>query len=289
MTTRALSLLLLGLCLCAGGCVSAGSAINIATSTVQAAPTLAKSAEDFTPDQEYYLGRGVAATLLGQYQALRAPAANEYLNLLGQSLAKYSTMPNTSGGYRFLLLDSPEINAFAAPGGLILVTRGLVQCTTNEDELAAVLAHEIAHVQLRHGMGSIKQARRTEALMTLGSIAASNAPVPSTPVPVSSLTSLFGDAIGDMVQTMAVNGYSRGAEFEADRDALAILRGAGYSEAALPSMLHNMSTRLTPGSAGFGKTHPSPADRIKSLGVSGSVPANPVRQERFQTALAGVK
>ena len=285
MTTRVLSLFLLGLCLCIGGCVSAGSAINIATSTVQAAPTLAKSAEDFSPDQEYYLGRGVAATLLGEYRTLRAPAANEYLNLLGQSLAKYSTMPNTFGGYRFLLLDSPEINAFGAPGGLILVTRGLVQCTANEDELAAVLAHEIAHVQLRHGIGSIKQARKAEALMTLGSIAASAAP---SPVSLSSLNSLFSGAINDMVQTMAVNGYSRGAELDADQAALVILRGAGYSEAGLASMLRAMDARLTPGS-GFGKTHPSPAARLKALGVSGSVPANPVRQERFQAALVGVK
>jgi predicted Zn-dependent protease len=286
MNTRALAFLLLGLCLCAGGCVSpASTAINIAHQTASAAPKLAKSAEDFTPDQEYYLGRGVAANLLGRYRALHAPAANEYLNLLGQSLARHSTMPNTFGGYHFLLLDSSEINAFAAPGGLILVTRGLTQCTGNEDELAAVLAHEIAHVQLRHGIGSIKQARRTEALMTLGSIAATAAP---TPVSVSSINSLFGGAISDMVQTMAVNGYSRGAELEADQAALSILRGAGYSDAALASMLRAMDARLTPGS-GFGKTHPAPADRLKALGVSGGVPANPVRQERFQAALSGVK
>jgi len=285
MTTRTLSLLVCALCLYVSGCVSAGTAISIATSTAHTAPTLAKSMEDFTPDQEYYLGRGVTATLLGKYRALRAPAANEYLNLLGQSLTKHSTMPNTFGGYHFLLLDSLEINAFAAPGGLILVTRGLVQCTSNEDELAAVLAHEIAHVQLRHGIGSIKQARKTEALMTLGSIAASAAP---SPVSLSSLNSLFGGAINDMVQTMAVNGYSRGAELDADQAALAILRGAGYSEAGLASMLRAMNARLTSG-GGFGKTHPSPAVRLAALGVSGNVPANPIRQERFQAGLADVK
>jgi predicted Zn-dependent protease len=284
---KALSLpLLIGLCLCLSGCVSpAGTAINIATASVHAAPKLAKSMEDFTSEQEYYMGRAVAATLLGRYRALRAPAANEYLNLLGQSLAKYSTMPNTFGGYRFLLLDSAEVNAFAAPGGLILVTRAMVQCAGNEDELAAVLAHEIAHVQLRHGVGSIKQARKTDALMTLGSAAASSVPGVST---ISSLNSLFAGAISDMVQTMAVNGYSRGAELEADQAALAILRGAGYSEAALASMLRNMSARLTPG-AGFGKTHPPPADRLKALGAPGSVPDNPVRQERFHAGLASLK
>jgi predicted Zn-dependent protease len=285
MNARALAFLVFFLCLSVSGCVSpAGIAVNVATSTVTHAPKIAKSQEDFTPDQEYYLGRGVAATLLGQYRPLPGPAANDYLNLLGQSLAGYSTMPNTYGGYHFLLLESSEVNAFAAPGGLILVTRGLVQCTNNEDELAAVLAHEIAHVQLRHGVGSIKQARKTEALTALGLDVVSGA----TPVPLNTLNSLFGGAITDMVQTMAVNGYSRGAELEADQAALAILRGAGYSEAALASVLRNMSARLTPG-AGFGKTHPSPADRLKALGVSGSVPTNPVRQERFQAALADVR
>ena len=285
MIARALPLLLLCLLLCAGGCVTTGTAIDMARSTIQAAPTLAKSLEDFTPEQEYYLGRAVAATMLGQYRPLRAPGANEYLNLLGQSLARHSTMPDTFGGYRFLLLDSPEINAFAAPGGFILVTKGLALCAANEDELAAVLAHEIAHVQLRHGIGSIHRARRTESLKTLASIAASAAPAQTQ---INALNSLFGDTVNDMVQTMAVSGYSRSAELQADQAALAILRGAGYSEAGLASMLRTMEARLTPGS-GFGKTHPSPAVRLKALKVSGDVPENPVRQARFQAALAGLR
>jgi len=285
MIARALPLLLLCLLLFAGGCVTTDTAINMAKSTIQAAPTLAKSLEDFTPEQEYYLGRAVAATMLGQYRPLRAPAANEYLNLLGQSLARHSAMPDTFGGYRFLLLDSPEINAFAAPGGFILVTKGLVLCAANEDELAAVLAHEIAHVQLRHGVGSIQRARRTESLMTLASIAASATPAQSQ---INTLNSLFGDAVNDIVQTMAVSGYSRSAELQADQAALAILRGAGYSEAGLASMLRAMEARLTPGS-GFGKTHPSPAVRLKALKVSGDVPENPVRQARFQAAFAGLR
>ncbi len=76
--------------------------------------------------------------------------------MLGQSLVIFSDRPETFGGYHFLLLDSNEINAFAAPGGLILVTRGMLQCCANEDELAAVLAHEIAHVEKKHGLTAIK-------------------------------------------------------------------------------------------------------------------------------------
>jgi predicted Zn-dependent protease len=200
----------------------------------------------------------------------------------------HSTMPDTFNGYHFLLLDSAEINAFAAPGGLILVTRGLVQCTTNEDELAAVLAHEIAHVQLRHGVNSLIAANKAHAkgdrtAKVVGAI-------------LGQVTVGLGDVlvrvtyehgISDMVKTMASNGYSREAEFAADQAALVILREAGYSEAGLSSMLQNMSKRLVAGS-GFGKTHPPPADRLSALGASDKAPANPVRQARFQTALAGV-
>ena len=270
MTTRTLPILVFVLCLCASGCGYKSfneerlEEVKVATS-----------------QQEHFLGRGVAATLLGQYRAINSQVANEYLNLLGQSLAMHSTMPDTFIGYRFMLLESTEINAFAAPGGLILVTRGLVQCTSNEDELAAVLAHEIAHVQLRHGMGVLEKAlesdvKKETAFMIVGSLVG------------GPLALAITNSIGSIVKTMVVDGYSREAELAADQAALAILRGAGYSEAGLSSMLQNMNARLVSGS-GFGKTHPSPTDRLSALGVSGKAQANPVRQARYQVALADVK
>ncbi len=259
------------------GPVSVGTAAHVGAA-------VAKSAEDFTPEHEYYLGRAVAAGLLAQYPYVRNVAANDYLNLLGQGLARYSTMPTTYGGWHFLLLESAEVNAFAAPGGLILVTRGMVRCANNEDELAAVLAHEIAHVQLRHGVNSIKTSRRTDALLAIGSAAASAAPVPAG---LGTLTGLFSGAVSDIIQTLTVNGYSRSAELEADRAALTILGQAGYSQAGLSAMLRNMEGRT--GGGGFGKTHPSAADRRNALGVSGGVPADSVRQARFQAALGGLR
>ena len=271
MTKRTLPLFVCILCLCVG-CDKSRAELEV------------EKLENTGPHQEYYLGRGVAATLLGQYRAMNSQVANEYLNILGQSLAMYSTMPDTSGGYHFLLLESTEINAFAAPGGLILITRGLVQCTTNEDELAAVLAHEIAHVQLRHGIESLKAAHKADhkagIVLTIVS-----APLGIAALP---LGLVYEHGIKDMVKTMASNGYSREAELAADQAALVILREAGFSEAALSSMLQNMSTRLVAGS-GFGKTHPPPADRLSALGASGKVPANPVRQARYQAALADVR
>jgi len=122
----------------------------------RSAKAIEKTWQDLTPEQEYYIGRAVVAQVLQTYPPLDRPQANDYMNLLGQSLAVFSERPETFGGYHFLLLDSDEINAFAAPGGLILVTRGMLRCCENEDELAAVLAHEICHAELKHGLSAIK-------------------------------------------------------------------------------------------------------------------------------------
>ncbi len=113
------------------GVISADEAKSI----TRGAKAVQKTWQDLTPEQEYYIGRAVAAQVFQTYPPLDRPPGNTYLNLLGQSLAIYSERPETFGGYHFLLLDSDEINAFAAPGGLILVTRGMVRCCANEDEL----------------------------------------------------------------------------------------------------------------------------------------------------------
>jgi predicted Zn-dependent protease len=125
---------------------------------------VAKANEDFTPEQEYYIGRTVAATVLGIYKPWDGPKANEYLNTLGNSLAVFSVLPETFKGYHFLIMDTDEINAFGAPSGFVLISRGLLRCAASEDEVAAILAHEIGHVSLKHGMKAISSSRKTEAL-----------------------------------------------------------------------------------------------------------------------------
>ena len=96
-----------------------------AASINKAGKAVSKTFDDITPEQEYYIGRTVAATCLSRYKAQDDARLNAYLNLLGQTLSRFSSRPETFGGYHFLLLRSNDINAFAAPGGLILVTRGL--------------------------------------------------------------------------------------------------------------------------------------------------------------------
>lgn len=263
----------------ASGHLSASQAQGINKS----AAAVTKTFEDITPEQEYYIGRTVAATCLSRYKPQDAAGLNAYLNLLGQTLSRFSTRPETFGGYHFLLLKSSDINAFAAPGGLILVTRGLVDCCATEDELAAVLAHEIGHVQNRDGLRAIRTGRLNGALTTIAREGAKNL----TGGALSEVTSAFGESISDITSTMMNSGYSRRQEFQADAAAVEILKAAGYPPSALIAMLRNMEKRWDPSRHDFAATHPSPTDRIAQLrkvagGDAASV--NPARTKRFLAA-----
>ena len=259
-----------------------------AKSIERSSRAIEKTQQELTPEQEYYVGRAVVATVLQTYPPLDQPQANDYLNLLGQSLAVFSDCPETFGGYHFLLLDSDEVNAFAAPSGLILVTRGMLRCCQNEDELAAVLAHEICHVEMKHGLRSIKQGRMTEALTILAAESAKQLGNEE----LASLTREFEASVGDVVMTLTTSGYSRAQERDADAAAVQLLRRAGYPEAAMMTMLHRMHERLSDsGGLGFAKTHPSAKSRADTLNATISnaefVP-DPVRKERFSAAMQSI-
>ncbi|HIJ78589.1 MAG: M48 family metalloprotease [Desulfobulbaceae bacterium] len=225
------------------------------------AKAMGRAFTDITPEQEYYIGRAVGAKLLGQYHPYDDQRINRYLNLIGRSLAAYSEMPETFGGYHFLLLDDPSINAFAAPGGLIFVSRGMLRCCLNEDEVAAVLAHEIAHVQLKHGLQAIKKGRLTNVFSIMATEGVKQLAAPE----IAELTNLFEDSIHDVTSTLVNSGYSRAFERQADAAALNILARTGYDPLALNAMLGAMAQRLDPQGLDFAKTHPDPKERIKEL------------------------
>jgi len=246
-----------------------------------------KTFEDITPEQEYYIGRTVAATVLMGYPPLDADALNGYVNRVGQSLAQFSTRPETFGGYRFLMLDSDDINAFAAPGGLILVTRGLLRCCETEDELAAVLAHEIGHVENADGLRAIKTGRLGSALTVLAVEAGKNLGGQQ----LAEVTQAFDESINDISTTLMNSGYSRRLEFQADASAVKILRKAGYPPGALVAMLENMQKNWDASRLDFAATHPPPSDRMAQLrrrGVAATKQTSPARQQRFAAATRGL-
>ncbi|HAL92372.1 MAG TPA: peptidase M48 [Verrucomicrobia bacterium] len=267
------------------GIAVASGAINTnqAASINRTTQAVAKTFQDITPEQEYYIGRTVAATVLLGYKPQPAEDLNGYLNQVGQALAQFSARPETFGGYHFMVLDSDEINAFAAPGGLILATRGLLKCCKNEDELASVLAHEIGHVEKLHGLRAIRTGRLNSALTVLAVEAGKNLGGEQ----LAEVTKAFDESINDIATTLMNSGYSRKLEFEADAAAIAILKKAGYQPGALVAMLENMAKNWDSSRKDFAATHPAPADRIQELqksGVASSVASAPARQQRFLAA-----
>ena len=254
-----------------------------ADSTKRVSGAVTKTFQDITPEQEYYIGRTVAATVLLGYKPLQADDLNGYVNRIGQALAQFSTRPETFGGYHFLVLDSDDINAFAAPGGLILATRGLLECCQTEDELAAVLAHEIGHVEQLHGLRAIRTGRLNSALTILAVEAGKNLAGEN----LAEVTKAFDESINDITTTLMNSGYSRKLEFEADAAAIGILKQAGYQPGALVAMLENMAKSWDASRKDFAATHPPPADRIaelKKIKVESSKETAAARQKRFDAA-----
>lgn len=259
-----------------------------AGSIVKTGEAFGKAMEEITPEQEYYVGRAVGATILQQYKLYDNPDATEYLNLVGQTLAAVSDRPETFKGYHFAIMDSDEINAFAAPGGFIFVSRGMLKLCNTEDQLAAVLAHEVGHVQLKHALGAISNSRWTGAIST-GFMEAGKALSGDA---LKSLTSAFEGSINDISKTLIGSGYARSQERAADKVAITILPRLGYNPSALVSVLQNMSAKVKDADVGgFGKTHPPASERIKDLrdiieknGMAGSMPPD-ARQKRFNRAM----
>ena len=225
---------------------------------------LRKSAQDLDPSEEHYIGRSVAAQILSlpNYKVLADDVANAYVNRVGTAIVMTNDgVRHTFNDYQFAVLDTDEVNAFACPGGLVLVTKGLLQRTRSEDEVAAVLAHEIAHVTLRHGLEAIKKANLAQALTYLGSGAAQ---VALSKEDQAKLTGLFDDSVKDIVQSLITKGYSRDAELAADQLGRKFLTGTGYDPQALTRVLSRMQD--AGGNGGMFATHPAPKDRITGLG-----------------------
>ena len=247
----------------------------------KSAVAVGKTFDSITPEQEYYIGRTVAATIINSYKPCTQPDAHEYINLLGQTLARFSSLPETFGGYHFLLMDTDEINAFAAPGGLIMISRGMLRCCKSEDALAAMLAHEIGHVQHRHGLQAIKKGRLTSALTILTTESAKSLAGEQ----LAELTQNFENTITDITATMVNSGYSRAFERQADQAAVAILKRSGYDPLALVDVLEAMQQQLKTDKRGFAKTHPDPESRIadirKLIGNQQAPTASAARQARF--------
>jgi len=243
------------------------------------------AAEKASPEQEYYIGRAVAANILSTYKIWdENPALTDYLNLICAAIVLNSPQPVIFNGYQVAILDSKEINAFATSGGHIFVTRGLIDIAKTEDALAGVIAHEVAHIQLRHGIKSIKTSRVTQALLITATAGVGNA----MGMDIEELTDVFNESVGEIMQAMVNSGYSREQEYEADIAAMYFLAAAGYQPSGLLDMLNELGA-VHAGGSGFQKTHPAPRQRIyfaeKAIDRFDVADTRLSRMERFSEAL----
>ncbi|MHB8836230.1 MAG: M48 family metalloprotease [Candidatus Methylomirabilia bacterium] len=244
---------------------------------------LRKGFADLTPQEEYFIGRAVAARILGLYRPVENPAATRYLNAIVLTVAQASSSPETFGGWHLTLLDSDEVNAFAAPGGFIFVTRGLYQSCRTEEQLATVIAHEVGHVTLRHGLAAIKTSRLTEAFAIIGTEAVKE----FTGANLAKLTEAFAGTVDDIIDQMVSLGYSRRQEYAADAEAGRIAWRAGYNPAGLAEFLRTLQEKSAKAEKkGFFSSHPPAADRLKkveSLLADEKLkgPTDPARTARF--------
>jgi predicted Zn-dependent protease len=257
-----------------------GKALDMTVTVIQ---ETSKAFRPISDEEEYYVGRAVSARLFHTYPLSENKKLTNYINLVGKTISLQSEKPFTFGGYHFALLDTNEINAFACPGGIILITKGMIQLAHNEDELAAIIAHEIAHINHRDGIASIKQARWTEALTIIGVKAINH----YASEDLARLVNIFEDSIDDIIKTLVVNGYSKTQEYAADEKALSYLTKAGYDPNALINFIDRLSNYSKNSYAGIINTHPDAKERIKNLKekiqpTSLDISAFKKRKQRFQ-------
>ena len=220
-----------------------------------------KVTEQITPENEYYIGRATAAIILNDYNLYNEPNLTKYLNKICGAITINSEKPDLYNGYYVAVLDSDEINAMATPGGHILITRGLLKCTSNEEELASIIAHEIAHIQKQHSISAIKTSRFKDLSLNVASLAINE----SDNDEVKQMMSVFGDSVDDVVSSLVLNGFSQEQEFEADAYALELLNNAGYNPHSIVNMLKTLEQNQANHKRGFVKTHPEPKKRIKKI------------------------
>lgn len=212
--------------------------------------------------EEEQIGYAAAATLLGATHPVDNPEVQRYINRVGLWIALQSERPDLH--WQFAVVDSDDIDAFAAPGGYVFITRGLLLRLNNEAELAGVLGHEISHVVLKHHLKALQAAARTSLAGQVASYKmAQNGQ---------------NSAVFDQASTAARNLYSKGLdkddEFAADRAGVILAARAGYDPYGLLAVLQTLEN-VDPKSGRMQlllATHPSPEARIEALSkIQGSL------------------
>ena len=244
-----------------------GSILNKAIDTGK---QLHDANREFTTEEEVALGEGLAAGFLGAAPLAQDANLQRYVNRVGKWLALHSDRPDLP--WTFGVVETDTVNAFAMPGGTVLVSKGLVDKLANESELAGALAHEIAHVVLKHQLKAIQSDKNSEALAGLGKGIAGEAIARRGSDPVG-LKSWGANAGVELLKNgVFLRPLDRSMEYEADKLGVVIAARSGYDPYGLVGVLEMLAQVKSDGSGlSVLDTHPAPADRLAEL--EGFVPA----------------
>jgi predicted Zn-dependent protease len=224
--------------------------INRIISTVK---NVGNATRDFDQKEEVALGRDLAARLLGAAPLVADEPLQRYVNRVGRWLASQTERPELP--WEFGVLDAPQLNAFAVPGGTIFVTRGLIARMQSEAQLAGVLAHEISHVLRKHHLKAIQKNARAALAGDALSLALKDSRSQAREKLLSFGAELYS------------RGLDKSDELEADRLGVVIAARAGYDAYGLPAVLQTLQA-MNPQDSGLAlmfKTHPAPAERLAAL------------------------
>ena len=226
---------------------------------------IGKGLNFFSKDQEVQMGQQYSDELGKKLELINDPYISSYVNMIGQKLAANSLRPDFK--YQFFVVNTPEINAFALPGGFIYVNRGLIEKADNESELAGVIGHEIGHVVGRHSTKQMsKQLLLTGIVMGAGTA-------------IGAKSEKWGgivNALGGIGAYFAQLKFSRNDEREADWLGLNDLVRAGYKPDGMVSFFQKLEglSKGQPGGLAFMSTHPLPQERINNMqALIASLPA----------------
>lgn len=232
-------------------------------STVDTMASIAKSGseafKEFSEAEEIALGEQLMSAILGAAPLYQNDRVQRYVNQVGRWVAIHSERPNLP--WRFAVLDSPLVNAGAAPGGQIYITTGLLFRMRSEAELAGALAHEIAHVVQRHQLTAYRSKKLGAAFAT-GAGALADARLKTGELGKSVVKLGIGEA-----KTMIVLSLGRSEEEQADRMGMVLAARAGYDPYGLPTtiqILQDVSAEQS-GTSLLYQTHPSPSDRLLAI------------------------
>ena len=233
---------------------------------------------------EVAFGREIAARILARYKPYDDPALIRYVNLVGLALARNTNRPELN--FHFMILDTSEVNAYAAPGGYVFITKGALQLMKDESELAGALAHEISHVAEMHVVKELKiKGTDDSAISGLAQLAGGS---------TESARAAFSQAVDKGLEMIFKNGYKREDEMQADKTAVSISALSGYDPAGLAKYLNRISAGKEKITDPSDPTHPTFAARISQIndviatdGIDGVTLAT--NKERFTASIKGLK